>query len=689
MKRTGPVYKFIAVFTSLALFTGIFSFYRPVSAYGADQVLTLKTARALALENSSKYESAEDAINSKQAAMDSSLKSLRAKKKNMSTFRWTPLLNFKFPQKANFAQESEFQFKPLSLANDILKAQHKKQDVVFDVNDTINKLFTEIVTLQENIKFNEQRVAALEDGLKRNTAKLKMGEANQSDIDRQQKKLDDTNSKIASDRRTLEADLKKLSKQINLDVTTGYTFEKPYVEAKIDRSSLQSLIDYTEDRDETYYEACVTTSTARTQLATNFDILRGKYGGDINMISSYVNAALNGQSVSSKAFKADYKRFLEKIDSYWDGNYYIWIPLFLVIVIPKEWLKGDLDGIRYIEDDPYTLYQNVLDYISARKDEQSAKDELDQQVEDQFNNYISVRNSYETALKQVAAKEEDMKAFSTKNKMGLMTFEEYQDEQDDYEELQNGMLDTMKLYTDTLYSFDRLTCGGVSALLSGTDADMHTAVVGESYVTKDTKEATYYLKSIIHREMFELSVYIPDDFEVSITDFELWCDNEQIGERTPVDGKLRHLKLAKDKVDKVMIRLYDGDKFVDDCVINPDDEKGVLNITTKMDINKDESGELGTYNVSTSNVTGFMTLEITPLESEGIAYFKVFDSEGKELGDGEMTSVKKGFTHLGLVSSDLDKVKLELYDENKALKYKAYLDTTNKKIKKDTGAAAQ
>ena len=40
------------------------------------------------------------------------------------------------------------------------------------------------------------------------------------------------------------------------------------------------------------------------------------------------------------------------------------------------------------------------------------------------------------------------------------------------------MLDAMKLYTTTLNSFDRLTCGGISALLSGTDADMHTAVVG-------------------------------------------------------------------------------------------------------------------------------------------------------------------------------------------------------------------
>ncbi len=688
MKRNSLVYKCIALVTSVTLFTGLLGAYRPV-VVRADQTMTLQTARALALQNSSKYESAEDTVNSKEAARESAIKSLKAKKKNMSTFRWTPLLNFKFPQKANFAQESEFQFKPIALQAEVWKAEHKKQDVVFDVNNSVNQLFTSIVTLQENISFNEKRVAALEEGLGRNKAKLKLGEANQSDIDRMQKKLDTTNDTIASDRRSLEADLKKLSKQINLDVSTGYTFEKPYVEAKIDRSSLPALIQYTEDRDEAYYEACIATTTARTQLATNYDILKNKYGGDMNIISSYVNQALNGQSVSSRAFKADYKRFLEQIDSYWDDTLFLWIPLFLVIIIPFEWLKGDLDGIRYIEDDPYTLYQNVLDYVSAAKDEESAREELDQQVEDQFNNYISVRNSYQSFLKQVEAKEEDMKVYATKNKMGLMTFEEYQDEEDDYEELQNSMLDSMKIYTETLYSLDRLTCGGVSALLSGTDMDMQTAVVGESYVTEDTEDAIYYLKSIVHRELFELSVHIPDDFEVSITDFELWCDDEQIGERTPIDKTIRHLKLSKDRVDKVMIRLYDGDKFVDDCVINQDDESGILNITTKLEINKEETGDLGTYNVTTSNVTGFMTLELKPLESEGIEYFKVFDQEGQALGDGNPVSVKKGFTHLGLVSSDLDKITLELYGADQSLKYKAYLDTQNNKIKKDTGGQTQ
>ena len=672
----------ICVILSAALTVGTL----PVTAgtvQAADKVLTLATARSLALENSSKYEAAEDAVSSKEAARDSAIKGLKIKKKNMSTFRWTPLLSFKFPQKPNFAEESQFQFKPLQLSNDIKIAEHKKQDTVFDVDQTVNNLFVNIVTNQENLKYNEKRLETLVDGIKHNKARLKQGLATQADIDRQEKKQQTLEDTIAANRRSLEADLKKLSETIGMDVTTGYTFEKPYVEAKIDRSSLDALKTYTADRDEAYYEAAMAATTARILLSTNADIMRNYYGGDYNMISGYVNQALNDQKVSSKAFKSDYKRFLTQIDHYWDGNFYLYIPLFLVLVFPKEWLKGDLDGARYIEDDPYTLYQNTLDYISARNDEKAALKELEQSVEDEFNNYISVRNSYESLVKQVDDKEKELKVFATKNRMGLMTLEEYEDEENDYEELQNSMLDAMKLYTDTLYSLDRRTCGGVSALLSGTDADLHTAVVGESYVTSEKKEATYFLNPIIQREMFELSIYIPDDFDVEITDFELWCDNERIGERTPKDKTIRHLALAKDKVDKTMIRLYNGSDFVDDCVIDPGVEKGTLNITTRMDINKDETGDVGTYEIEQSNVTGLINITLTPLESEKIGAYRILDTNGTALGSTEPFDIKKSFTHLGLVSTDLKELKIEFYGEDKALKYTGYFDTENKKLKKD------
>ncbi len=669
----------VALATVFCVVGGLF----PVPAKGADKTMTLGNARTLALANSTQYESAEMSVDSKQAARDSALKAIKLKQKNMSTFRWTPLLSFKFPEKPDFAAESEFQLKPLKLSSDIDVAQHKVQDTVFSVNEQVNNLYVDIVTMQNTLSFNEQRLETLNQGIAHNKARLKLGEANQADIDRQQKKADTLSNTIAANRRTLEADLKKMSSLIGVDVTTGYTFEKPYVESKIDRNVLPQIITYTEDRDQGYYEACAAATTAKVELNTNYGLMKNKYGSDIGMISSYVNSALNGQDISSRAFKSSYKAFLDKIDSYWKGKKRI----FLFIKIPREWLKGSLDGTRYIEDDPYTLYQNALDYQSARKDEEAARKELDQSVEDAFNNYISIRSSYEQSLKDLDKAEKDMKQYAVKNRMGYMTLEEYEDEENSYEELQNSLFDTMKLYTTTLYSFDRLTCGAISAILSGTDLDMQTAVVGESYVQKDDKEAKYYLKSIVQRELFELSIFIPEGFPVEITDFELWCDNIQVGERTAKDKSLRHLALSKDKISQVKIRLYNNSDFVDDCVIDPSVEQGVLNITTAMNINKEESGVIGTFATSLSDVTGLLSITFTPLESEKIGYYRVLSSDGTALGDGKVREIDKKFTHLGLVSGDLSQLKIEFYDGSKSLKYTGYLDQGSGKMKKtiDTG----
>ncbi len=682
MKKIRPaciLYRILSLALAIAVLcpaiTGLFA----EEAFAASKKITLKAARSMALHASSKYESALNEVESKKAAKDSALKAIKAKQKNLSTFRWSPLLNFKFPEKPDFSEASEFEFKPLALSSDISVAQHKLQDTVFEINQQVNDIYVDIVTAQETIAFQEDSLEVLNEGIAHNKARLKMGEANQSDIDRQEKKVQTLTDSIASQRRTLEANLKKFSDMIGFDVTTGYVFERPYVEAEIERSMLPSLISYTEDRDENYYEACQTAATARQELKTNYGLMKNKYGNDIGMISGHVNNALNGLALSASGFKKDYKAFLEKIDSYWQGKK----KICLFIKIPRLWMKGSLDGIRYIEDDPYVLYQNAIDYAGARKDEEAARKELDRSVEDSFNQYISVKNAYIKAQKDLNEMAENMKAYSVKNRMGLMTFEEYQDAEEEYEALQNGMLDSMSLYTKTLYSFDRLTCGGVSALLSGTDSDMQTAVVGESYVEKDSKEARYYLTAIIQRQMFELSVYIPEDFPVTITDFELWCDNVMIGQRTAADGSLRAIALEKEKVDKVFIRLYNGSEFVDDCVIDPQEESGILNIVTAMNVNKDETGDLGTYNTVTSDITGLMSLDIVPLPSENIAYFRILTEDGIPFGDGSLISIDKSFTHLGLVSTDLSELKIELYGKDEALLYQGRFDTVNKKIKKN------
>jgi hypothetical protein len=97
-----------------------------------------------------------------------------------------------------------------------------------------------------------------------------------------------------------------------------------------------------------------------------------------------------------------------------------------------------------------------------------------------------------------------------------------------------------------------------------------------NYIKHESNNITYTFKNIVQHEIFELSIYVPEDFPVNITDFEFWVDNELIGERTPVVKTLRHLALQWNNTNNVQIRLYNNDEQVAECQIDPTDETGTL-----------------------------------------------------------------------------------------------------------------
>ena len=670
----------IAIALAFVFLVGTFSVKEPEVVLAKEKVMTLKTAKGFALKESDAIESAQDAIESKEAAYESAVKALKVKQQNMSQFRWSPLLSFKFPTSPNFAQASEFQYKPVQLSYEIAVAKHTLEDKKLEVNEKVTNLYVEIYTLQRDIEFTEKRLEAAKKGLAKNQAKLKIGQANKGDVEKLEKSVESLNNKVAAKKSNYSNNLKKMSKMIGVDVTTGYKFDNPFVEAEITRNQLQEIIKYTENKDQGYYEACVAEITAKAELQTNASLMRNKYGGDYNLISSYVNSALNGSFGSSdkKAFKASYKLFLIKIDSYWEGKKRI-----IFVKIPRLWFKGEMAGTRYIEDDPYALYQNVLDYNSARKEKETARQELDDSIVDYFNNYISIKNSYKQYQKDLAAAEESLKKAEYLNRIGQLSFEEYESELNSYEELQNSLLDSLKLYSTTLYTFDRMTCGAISGLMTGTDTDLKTAAPGESYVEKNEAEGAYYtINSIIQNQEFELAVHIPEELGISVTDYELWVDKIQVGERTPVDKKLRHLQLAVDGVDEVLIRLYDAGKFVDDCKIDPSEESGPLKITKGFEIKKQEKPQIGTYEIVTNETTGLVELTFK-MNDEAIKSFKVMTDDGKAVGGDEKIEITKPLKYISVLSQSISELKVEFYSEDGNLVVKGRLVESNGTVERE------
>ena len=651
----------------------------------AESVMPLSQTQALGLAESDDYRKVKSKIALKEVKYKEAVKSIQLKKKNMSTFRWTPLLSFKFPEKAALADEYEFIYKPLQIQSEIRVLEHQLTDVKYEVREEISNLYTEIYTYQEKISNKTARLETMEENLKRNQAKVLTGQAKQSDVDKIESSITALQSSLAADMRAFESGKSELSDLTGIDLTTGYRFENPYKEATIERSSLDQLIQATLDRSQSYYEAKQTTKLALTSVDTNYSLMQNQYGSKMGYISSYVQQAKNGEKIKSDLFRNAYDQFLKAIDDPWQGTKRI-----LFIKIPKEWFKGSIDGVRYVEDDPYILYTNVLEYQEALSDQKSLEKEITKSVEDAFENLVTAGNSYRSIQQQTQKAKEEMDRGKLKNQAGELEFEEYETLREAYEESQISELEALELYTTLLYSFDRLTCGAVTELLNGEEISLEQGSQGESFVADKTKPS-YYITTLAEDNLFELGIYLPEESDIQITHFELWVDNVQIGERTEIDAVIRHLELDLSQTDKTVIRLYNGDEFVADCEIDPDEYQGSLNLPDdtagKTDsVDKTDSAEpetkqlLGTYKYSRNKKTGLITFDIQPQEGLNIEKFRLLDAQGKAIYSDTPAEAGKGITYLAVLGNDLENVRAELYDKDGNKLYTARLDTKSGKV---------
>lgn len=651
----------------------------------AESVMPLSQTQALGLAESDDYRKVKSKIALKEVKYKEAVKSIQLKKKNLSTFRWTPLLSFKFPEKAALADEYEFIYKPLQIQSEIRVLEHQLTDVKYEVREEISNLYTEIYTYQEKISNKTARLETMEENLKRNQAKVLTGQAKQSDVDKIESSITALQSSLAADMRAFESGKSELSDLTGIDLTTGYRFENPYKEATIERSSLDQLIQATLDRSQSYYEAKQTTKLALTSVDTNYSLMQNQYGSKMGYISSYVQQAKNGEKIKSDLFRNAYDQFLKAIDDPWQGTKRI-----LFIKIPKEWFKGSIDGVRYVEDDPYILYTNVLEYQEALSDQKSLEKEITKSVEEAFENLVTAGNSYHSIQQQTQKAKEEMDRGKLKNQAGELEFEEYETLREAYEELQISEQEALELYTTLLYSFDRLTCGAVTELLNGEEISLEQGSQGESFVADKTKPS-YYITTLAEDNLFELGIYLPEESDIQITHFELWVDNVQIGERTEIDAVIRHLELDLSQTDKTVIRLYNGDEFVADCEIDPDEYQGSLNLPDdtagKTDsVDKTDSAEpetkqlLGTYKYSRNKKTGLITFDIQPQEGLNIEKFRLLDAQGKAIYSDTPAEVGKGITYLAVLGNDLENVRAELYDKDGNKLYTARLDTKSGKV---------
>ena len=662
----------------------------------SDTTLTLSTAKTLAVAHSEKIEALELSIESKQAAKTSALKSLDAKQKNMSSFRWSPLLSFKLPTKPNEQEAFEFSYKPVQLQSEIDTLNHKMNDQKLAEYEKVSELFVEICSNQEAMTFYQDRVDAISDGIRRLETGVKLGTATQGDVDRAKAELSTAKTKLSAATTKYENAKKKLSNAIGLDVTSGYTFENPFVSAEMGRDAIPFLEDYAVARDQTLYEAITDENLAMLSLRTNFSLMSNYYGGKINLISGHVNKVISGGDLDKRAFKKDYDNFLQRIDDPWRGKYRIWFVKF-----PKEWLKGSLDGIRYVEDDPYVLYQNAIDYQSARKEKENTKLDLISTVDDGFENYVATRTAYLTSVDALTKAREDMVKGDVQYVMGQITVDEYKELENSVNSAVTGESEALTEYSKATYELDRTTCGGVTAFFESRSqkmtAESRTAGLGRASTDGSADDMlktlvpvyedgiTYSLVYLAEQTMFELHVDVPDGFSVdNVNYYELWCDKVRIGGRMPVGSTLRHMSLATGDITTCEIRFYMGPDYgyITSCEFDPTVQHGSLPFIKDYNTFTSEGMIIGEYTVENSSATGTIEINLKLKDHYGATQYAIRKGSVhlKDTTDKKFAKLDTPYKYLDSVSGDLGSLTIDFTDDSGSVLFEANFDTKTQSV---------
>lgn len=646
-----------------------------VFAYSGDKVLTVSQAKNLALKNSRDHKAVKSDIILLQVKYEQAVKSIALKKHNMSTFRWTPLLSFKFPEKADLAEEYEFTYKPLQIQSDITAKKHKLNDVVFEIYEETELLFVRLYVYQEKITFNRNRMETLKKDISRNKARVLTGEGVQEDVDKMQSSLDKLESETAAVMRSFETGKEDLSDLINIDVSSGYRFANPLVTAEIGRDRLNGLIQRTLDMDQEYHEAKLAAGLALISLNTYELLMKKQYGENMNHIQSYVNMAKSNQEIDYDAFKSAYDSMQKAVDKPWAGSIRI-----LFIKIPKEWFKGQISGIRYIEDEPYALLTAAKEYTAAVNEQAAVQKAKEKAVKSGFENIVTARNAYLTLEDRVNTLKKDYRRLSARNKLGEAGFDEVQAAQAEYEETQMDMLDSLAAYTELLYSYDRLTCGGITGLLSGRETGGDFVEGADSIVIREGDEGVWYtIQSKVEDNLFIFSVSVPDDFEPEVNFYELWVNGIQIGERTSISSAVRHLTLDLENVESAFVRFYSGEDFVDDCEIDASSYHGKLNISGGYVPTPRGEIVVGTYECKD---TGSGTAELgIQTDLAKAAYYRLFTNEGQAVFSEALIPISDKFRYLSILQDSFQDMRIFLYDKDRELICKGEFDTGSLQIK--------
>ncbi|RCX11383.1 outer membrane protein TolC [Anaerobacterium chartisolvens] len=632
------------------------------------RVLTLAQAVDCAVSTSYEVRKAKNDTQLKNIELKQAIQAIRDIRKKENTIQFSLLFNIKFPQQHALPKEIDLLMKVPKIQSDLKDLQRKAAQAKLTAVMSCKTAYFNTVELMEGCLLLENRIASAKSTYSRLSRDYLTGNANKSDVEEAESGIGKLEKEYQTSLIRFENAKNKLSEITGVDVTSSYTFSKDFSELQLQRKQLGSVIEHALKNDYKVYK----TELAHKISSTNVELLRNIYNNRWgSMVGAIENEIAKNGPIDFETFREKYEAALDNIERPYQGSFKIRI-LFITISIPKEWLRGELSGIRYFDDRKYALYVALMEREAAAKEEAQARKALSSQIGDEFNGLLELWSAYTGSLNETDRVRLQYERIKKLNLTGDASFTDVESAKNDVLSAESMVLSSLIAYNKSLASFDFTTAGAVSGLLSGVSANEGGQYAsGISWVTEESggSKPVWYLNTLIDEYKFIFGVSIPEGMGIDATHYELCTeDGKLIGSRTSTDKTISHLPLAYQGTTKLIVKLYKQESLIYTSEIDAADYGGVLALQPvtpqagQEDILRPASGSLiGSWAVI-ENADKYTSRLVLQMDKKwDMAYYELETDSGSKIGDSKIP-IDTPLSHLSIIFYSPEKLILRLYD---------------------------
>lgn len=369
----------------------------------------------------------------------------------------------------------------------------------------------------------------------------------------------------------------------NFDKPVSFDFQPYYGSLHQDR--LWGFISAAEKSSLELFKASETRKLADSRVEITRKLYISKFG---NGPTKAVESMFKIQALDHEAFMAVYENMLTQIKEEWEG--FIWLPL----PIPKSLIQGEFDGLRYFDDQKYSLPVSMLELNKAVNQEKEARKSVTASVKQSYFDAKAAEEAYVQALKRRDKSAGELAAAERNYRFGLLAKDGLEQAMTAREQADNGVLSSQFGYLSALSKLNFDTGGALEAdyrpgELPFADVDDGLEAIGGAPKQAKGLTGAWTMDQPVPSMtgQFSLKLDKAADKELKADSYAVYAPGgQQIGNTVKLKEPVRHLSFVFGSMSTLLVKLFRDGALAAEARLEGYGASGVMKVTRIEDDGK-------------------------------------------------------------------------------------------------------